>query len=52
MGHDLSGCLTSRTQKMMQPFLLPHLSVRTPRKVPKTAEERKPVMKSVPTLTP
>ena len=37
---------------MTHPDLRPHLSVSTPRKVPNTADDKKPVMNSVPTLTP
>ena len=43
---------TSSRQKMTHPDLRPHLSVSTPRKVPNTADDKKPVMNSVPTLTP
>ena len=44
--------LTSSKQNTMQPLRRPNRSTNSPKKVPKTAAELKPVKKSAPTSTP
>ena len=53
--HEISKggvALTSKTQNNKQPNLLPQRSTYTPKKVPKTAEDKKPVKNNLPTSTP